>query len=103
MYLAPVWALAAAHGPHGLVQAAGNAWEWTADSFAGVRPQPLAVDPRFSVDSGQRVVRGGSFRSPALALRVTHREARAEGAGFVDVGVRCAYALRSGSSLEKPP
>ncbi|MET0284413.1 MAG: SUMF1/EgtB/PvdO family nonheme iron enzyme [Polyangiales bacterium] len=102
-YLAPVWAFAAAHGPHGLVQAAGNAWEWTADSFAGVRPQPPAVDPLLALDNGERVVRGGSFRSPALALRVTHREARAERQGYPDVGVRCAYSLRSGSIERKPP
>jgi iron(II)-dependent oxidoreductase len=102
-YLAPVWAFMTARGPHGLVQAAGNAWEWTADSFAGVRPQPPAVDPSLALDNGERVVRGGSFRSPALALRVTHREARAEREGYPDVGVRCAYSLRSGSSARKPP
>jgi formylglycine-generating enzyme len=103
LWLAPVDAFAAAHSPHGLVQAAGNVWEWTADSFAGVRAQPLAVDPLLSLDNGERVVRGGSFRSPGLALRVTHREARTEGAGYVDVGVRCAYSTRSGSSAPKPP
>jgi sulfatase modifying factor 1 len=102
-YLAPVWAFASARGPHGLVQAAGNAWEWTADSFAGARAQPLSVDPTVALDNGERVVRGGSFRSPALALRVTHREARAERQGYPDVGVRCAYPLRSGSTGNKPP
>ncbi len=90
-YLAPVWAFRAAHGPHGLLQAAGNAWEWTADSFTGVRAQPQAVNPAVTLDNGERVVRGGSFRSPAPALRVTHREARAERQGYPDVGVRCAY------------
>jgi formylglycine-generating enzyme required for sulfatase activity len=70
---------------------AGNVWEWVADSFAGVRAQPLGVNPSVQLDNGVRAVRGGSFRAPAIALRVTHREARAEGRGFVDVGVRCAY------------
>ncbi|HEY6877497.1 MAG TPA: SUMF1/EgtB/PvdO family nonheme iron enzyme [Polyangiales bacterium] len=102
-YLAPVWAFAEARSPHGLVQAAGNVWEWTADAFAGVRPAPLRVDPQVALDNGERVVRGGSFRAPGLALRVTHREARAESKGFIDVGVRCAYALRSGSPAQKPP
>jgi sulfatase modifying factor 1 len=90
-YLAPVLAFAEALSPHGLVQTAGNVWEWTLDSFSGVRAQPLSVAPSVQLDNGQRVVRGGSFRSPALALRVTHREGRAEARGFVDVGVRCAY------------
>jgi formylglycine-generating enzyme len=102
-HLAPVWAFASARGPHGLLQAAGNVWEWTSDSFAGVRPQPASVDPSVALDNGERVVRGGSFRSPALALRVTHREARAERQGYPDVGVRCAYAPRSGSTARKTP
>jgi len=96
-YLAPVTAYAQAKSPHGLLQMAGNVWEWTADSFVGVRAQPLSVGPEVQLDNGLRTVRGGSFRTPALALRVTHREGRAEGRGFVDVGVRCAYVEAGGS------
>ncbi|MDB4986857.1 MAG: Sulfatase modifying factor 1 precursor [Myxococcaceae bacterium] len=92
-YLADVTAFESAASPHGLVQMAGNVWEWTADSFAPVRAQPLSVDPSVLLDNGLRSVRGGSFRSPAIALRVTHREGRSEARGFVDVGVRCAYDL----------
>jgi formylglycine-generating enzyme required for sulfatase activity len=103
-YLAPVTAFGDAKSPHGLVQMAGNVWEWTEDSFAGIRALPLHVDPRVEIDNGQRTVRGGSYRSPAIALRVTHREARPERRGFVDVGVRCAYdPLRSGSVRRSPP
>ena len=97
-YLAPVSAYEQAKSPHGLLQMAGNVWEWTADSFVGVRAQPLSVRPEVQQDNGLRTVRGGSFRTPALALRVTHREGRAEGRGFVDVGVRCAYDGRASSS-----
>jgi formylglycine-generating enzyme required for sulfatase activity len=98
-YLAKVTAYAQAHSPHGLVQMAGNVWEWTADSFVGVRAQPPAVAPEVQQDNGLRTVRGGSFRTPALALRVTHREGRAEGRGFVDVGVRCAYDVPGTAAL----
>lgn len=103
-YLAPVAAFADSRSPHGLVQTAGNVWEWTLDSFAGVRAQPPSVNPRVELDNGLRVVRGGSFRTPAIALRTTHREGRSEGRGYVDVGVRCAYdALRSGSAASQRP
>jgi formylglycine-generating enzyme len=103
-HLAPVDAFADARSPHGAVQMAGNAWEWTADSFVGVRAQPLHVNPSVQTDNGLRAVRGGSFRSPSLCLRVTHREGRSEGRGFVDVGVRCAYDVpRSGSTPTDPP
>ena len=104
LYLAPSHAFEQAESPHGAVQMAGNVWEWTADSFVPVRAEPLRVDPSVQTDNGQRVVRGGSFRSPAILLRVTHREGRAEARGFVDVGVRCAYDLtRSGSRGSEPP
>jgi formylglycine-generating enzyme len=103
-YLAPVSAFSAARSVHGLVQMAGNVWEWTRDSFAGVRAQPLSVNPVVELDNGLRTVRGGSFRAPAVALRVTHREGRAEGRGYVDVGVRCAYdPERSGSERDEKP
>lgn len=93
-WLAPIDAYTASQSPHGIVQMAGNVWEWTADSFAGARVDPLSVSPSTQRDNGLRTVRGGSFRSPALALRVTHREGRPEHRGFVDVGVRCAYDVR---------
>lgn len=102
-HLAPVAAFSASHSPHGLLQMAGNVWEWTADSFAGVRAQALSVKPRVELDNGRRAVRGGSFRSPAIALRVTHREGRAESRGYVDVGVRCAYdPWRGGARAPEP-
>jgi iron(II)-dependent oxidoreductase len=90
-HLAPVTAFRDSSGPHGTVQMAGNAWEWTADAYAPLSSQEQRVDPVASAGLGMRVVRGGSFRSPAFALRVTHREPRPEAGAFVDVGVRCAY------------
>ena len=70
---------------------AGNVWEWTEDAYAPLSAQDQRVDPVLREGTGLRVVRGGSFRAPAFALRVTHREPRPEAGGFVDVGLRCAY------------
>jgi sulfatase modifying factor 1 len=90
-YLAPVGAFAASRSPHGLVQVAGNVWEWVQDAYAPLSAQEQRVDPVLHEGTGLRVVRGGSFRAPAFALRVTHREPRPEAGAFVDVGLRCAY------------
>jgi formylglycine-generating enzyme required for sulfatase activity len=91
VYTAPVRAFEASHSPHGLVQMAGNVREWTQDGYAPLSLQATRVDPLAPRGNGLRVVRGGSFRSPAFALRVTHREARSEASAWVDVGMRCVY------------
>lgn len=91
-YAAPVGSFPSAASPFGLVDMAGNVWEWTAD---GYDPEAYVdsprVDPRGPRQQGLRVVRGGSWRHPAYTLRVTNRAAMAEGDAEPDVGFRCAY------------
>lgn len=94
-FAADVGAFAASASPDGLVQMAGNVWEWTADAFAPLSAQGARVDPLQTVGGGQRVVRGGSFRTPAFTLRVSHREGREQERGHSDVGVRCAYDVHA--------
>lgn len=98
-FAAPVRAFEQAQSPHGAVQMAGNVWEWTADAYAPLSAQATHIDPLQQGDTGLRVVRGGSFRSPAFTLRVTHREGRAEREGLPDVGVRCVYQEHSRHTL----
>ncbi len=91
-YAAPVDAFAAGRSVDGLLNMAGNVWEWTRDRFEyeayGNGP---AVNPQGADSGGERVVRGGSWRSDAFSLRVTHRIPVGEGARFPDLGFRCAY------------
>jgi len=91
-YAAPVDAFVAGRSVDGLLNMAGNVWEWTQDRFelegyAG----GTSVNPPGSSSGGERVVRGGSWRSDAYSLRVTHRVPVGEGARFPDLGFRCAY------------
>lgn len=72
---APVGAFAPGDTPKGVRQMLGNVWEWTSSTFA---PYPGFVhDPYhdYSVPwfNTHKVLRGGSFASPARLLRNTWR------------------------------
>ncbi len=91
-YAAPVGSFPGGASPYGLLDMAGNVAEWTADFYA---PDDLhvshAVDPHGADQGGLRVIRGGSFRTPAYMTRTTARDAAGEGQARADVGVRCAH------------
>jgi formylglycine-generating enzyme required for sulfatase activity len=91
-FAAPVGSYPDGASPYGVLDLAGNAWEWTADLFAAdayVVTSP--VNPRGPASGAQRVVRGGSWRYPPIALRLAHRNRLGEGESQPDLGFRCAY------------
>jgi formylglycine-generating enzyme len=85
-FLSPVGTYREGASPYGAYDMAGNVWEWTSSAFSpGMRvdraPSTVAI----------RSIRGGSFRSTAIMLRVAFRAGLAAKEHASDVGFRCAY------------
>jgi formylglycine-generating enzyme len=98
-FAAPVDAYADGRSFHGLLNMAGNVAELVADRYGAYddesavkESQRAEVDPQGPSRGAERVVRGGSWRTPPQALRVTARARIAEQARQPDVGFRCAYS-----------
>ncbi len=64
--------------PEGLMDLAGNCWEW-------------CLDP-WEADASQRVLRGGSWHDPALCLAASYRFGFRCGIRFRYLGFRCCLA-----------
>lgn len=73
---APVGSYLAGASPHGVLDMAGNVWEWTADAFPG--------------RSGHVALRGGGWGNNPYCLRVSYRHGNPPDIGLDMVGVRCA-------------
>ena len=95
-WVAPVGSYPGARSPYGLLDMAGNVWEWTEDLYdAEAYVDTTRVDPTGpDTSGGYRVRRGGSWKDAPFALRVAHRSGVAEGAATSDTGFRCAYDRR---------
>jgi len=92
-FAAPVDAFIDARSPYGLLNMAGNVAEWVADYYDERGYAELdSLDPTGPTQGAERVARGGSWRTPAFMLRVTHRRQIAEQDAQPDVGFRCSYA-----------
>lgn len=91
-FAAPVDAFGDGRSFYGLQNMAGNVWELVADRYAAYDAQASAVEPTGPPTGSERVMRGGSWRSPPQTLRVTARARIPETERRVDVGFRCAYA-----------
>ena len=87
---APVGTFALGRSPFGLLDMAGNLWEWTADRFdpEGYRRPKRAGVPNL------RAARGGAFNSPVERVTTDARRGLRPGSASDDVGIRCVAELQ---------
>jgi len=84
-------AFAPGASPEGLLNMAGNLWEWVNDWYSPTAyASGPATNPQGPEVGTRRVLRGGGFLSPPRYLRTTARFHLDPAALRPDVGFRCA-------------
>jgi formylglycine-generating enzyme required for sulfatase activity len=98
--LAPVGSLPDGATPQGVLDMAGNAAEWVADSYEiDIAGRPAGYDPVSQVDprpktiGGYHVVRGGSYDDAAMWMRSAARSSTALTRPPA-IGFRCAWDVK---------
>jgi gamma-glutamyl hercynylcysteine S-oxide synthase len=88
----PVGCFPSGRGPHGLLDAAGNVWEWVADVFDPDLHRTLLGQAvaREAPAAGLRGARGGAWNAHPPQLRCANRNAWSADARYSNIGFRLA-------------
>jgi formylglycine-generating enzyme len=78
----------------GLYDMLGNVWEWCRDDYLRTYTSSAAADPLHDESSALRVIRGGSWGSPARLVRAAYRGGILPGLRDDDLGFRCSSSGR---------
>jgi formylglycine-generating enzyme required for sulfatase activity len=89
--VSPVGQFSAGASPYGMLDMAGNVWEWVADWYgADYYGRSPVQDPRGPERGEHRVLRGGAWICHPRYLRTTQREHQAPSHCSRFIGFRCA-------------
>jgi formylglycine-generating enzyme required for sulfatase activity len=90
----PVGSRPSGNSPYGAFDMAGNVEEWVTDWFHSESyAEPDRRNPTGPEEGTNRVVRGGSFLSNAVSLRVTGRWAYPPNTQLPRLGIRCGRSV----------
>ena len=87
----PVGSFANGASPYGVMDMAGNVWEWVNDWYGAAYYQSGAdSDPKGPAGGEDRVLRGGGFNNGLHDVRVANRHKGGQSGYAPDHGIRCA-------------
>lgn len=86
----PVGSYPAGASPYGLIDMAGNVWEWTSSAYVTDSRHTALDAPSTQTFRNHWVLRGGSWRTMALGTQVTYRKPAPMDYRRDTTGFRCA-------------
>jgi formylglycine-generating enzyme required for sulfatase activity len=90
-HTAPVGSFLAGASWCGVLDMAGNVWEWVADWY-GDYPSAPGANPTGPASGDLKILRGGSWGYDADGVRAAYRYSVSPDADYLGVGLRCAVS-----------